>query len=276
VNRQIQELLRLGFIEPSTSPQVSPLVCVLKPKGKDGKQAIRTCFDYRYVNKYTLQSVTVLEDINDTIQKVGNARYIFKFDANAGYYQCPVKQEDRWLTAFVCNAGVFQYSRTPFRMRGAGETFTRAVRKVIEPIKDFTKAYVDDMAVHSDKWSCHLRHIESYSLHIRQSGFTLGLGKCEFAKGTVKYIGHIIGGGKRSVDPDKIYGAVEKLKQPETKKQVRQIIGFFAFFRDYIENFSYIAKPLTDLTAKRVPERVPFHQKERNALNELERLLCKL
>jgi hypothetical protein len=50
VNRQIQELLRLGFIEPCTSPQVSPLVCVLKPNGKDGKQAIRTCIDYRYVN----------------------------------------------------------------------------------------------------------------------------------------------------------------------------------------------------------------------------------
>jgi hypothetical protein len=76
------------------------------------------------------------------------------------------------------------------------------------------------------------------------------------------------------VDPDKVHGAVEKSKEPETKKQVRQIIGLFALFRDYIENFSYIAKPLTDLTAKRVPERVPFHQKERNALNELKRLLC--
>ena len=38
-------------------------------------------------------------------------------------------------------------------------------------------------------------------------------------------------------------------------------------------NFSFIAKPLTDLTAKRIPERIPFHQKERDALNELKRLL---
>jgi hypothetical protein len=37
VNRQIQELLRLGFIEPSNSPQVSPLVCVIKPKDSSGK-----------------------------------------------------------------------------------------------------------------------------------------------------------------------------------------------------------------------------------------------
>jgi hypothetical protein len=43
VDKQISKLLRLGFIEPSISPQVSPLVCVLKPKDKDGHQAIRTC-----------------------------------------------------------------------------------------------------------------------------------------------------------------------------------------------------------------------------------------
>ena len=65
VNHQIQELLRLGFIEPSTSPQVSPLVCVLKPKDVNGKRAVRTCVDYRYVNKFTLRSVPVLDDIND-------------------------------------------------------------------------------------------------------------------------------------------------------------------------------------------------------------------
>jgi hypothetical protein len=34
--KQISELLPLGFIEPSTSPQVFPLVCVIKPKDKDG------------------------------------------------------------------------------------------------------------------------------------------------------------------------------------------------------------------------------------------------
>ena len=31
VDRQISELLRLKFIEPSTLPQIPPLVCVLKP-----------------------------------------------------------------------------------------------------------------------------------------------------------------------------------------------------------------------------------------------------
>jgi len=38
-------------------------------------------------------------------------------------------------------------------------------------------------------------------------------------------------------------------------------------------SFSSIAKPLTNLTTKRVPERIPFRDRQRAALNELKRLL---
>ena len=52
VDRQIHELLSLGFIRPSKSQMASPLVCVLK--GNDGKDRVRLAVDYRYVNKYTV------------------------------------------------------------------------------------------------------------------------------------------------------------------------------------------------------------------------------
>ena len=274
VSKQIQELLHLGFIEPSTSAQVSPLVCVLKPKDKYGKRSVRTCIDYRYVNRYTKPSANTLEDISEIIQQVGNAKYISKFDAKSGYHQCPVKPEDRWLTAFVYDSQVYQWCRVPFGMVGSGSTFVRALRQVLNPIRKFTKNYVDDMAVHSDSWTRHLSEVDQYLSAIKQSGFTLNLPKCEFAKSSIKFVGHIIGSGKRSVDPDKVFGAVSNLKEPESKKQLRQILGFFSFWREYIRNFSEIAKPLTDLTAQRIPERISFQQKERDALNTLKQRLC--
>jgi len=65
---------------------------------------------------------------------------------------------------------------------------------------------------------------------------------------------HIVGSGKRLglPDPEKVK-AVMDLKVSETKKQVRQIMGLFSHFRDYIPSFSEVAKPITDLTLKRVP-----------------------
>ena len=109
---------------------------------------------------------------------------------------------------------------------------------------------------------------------IKASGLTLGLTKSEFAKREVKFVGHLIGSGLRRVDPEKV-AAINELREPETKRQLRQIIGIFSFFREYIENFSFIAKPLTDLTSKRVSDQIPFGQRERDAFNKLKELLCK-
>jgi len=55
---------------------------------------------------------------------------------------------------------------------------------------------------------------------------------------------------------------------------VRQILGFFSYFRDYIPRFSELAKPLTDLTGKRVPSRVPWGQREQRAFDVLKAKLC--
>jgi hypothetical protein len=144
---------------------------------------------------------------------------------------------------------------------------------VLTPVNRFTKAFVDDCAVHSHSWRDHLTQIRLFLQAIQKSGFTLGLRKCEFGKGSIRFLGHIIGSGQRSVDAEKVYDAMLKLKEPETKKQLRRIIGFFSFWREYLPSFSSIAKPLTDLTTKRVAERIPFHDRERAALNELKRLL---
>jgi len=97
VERQIQELLRLGFIQPSQSEMASPLVCVMK--GKDGKNGVRLAVNYHYVNNYTIGDAYPIPDVCDVIQRIGGAQYISTFDAKSGCWQTPVQEEHRWLTA---------------------------------------------------------------------------------------------------------------------------------------------------------------------------------
>jgi len=59
------------------------------------------------------------------------------------------------------------------------------------------------------------------------------------------------------------------MKIPETKRHVRKLIGFFSYFRDYIPNFADISKPLTDLTGKRVSNKIPLGTKENQAFQTL-------
>jgi len=68
---------------------------------------------------------------------------------------------------------------------------------------------------------------------------------------------------------------VKDMQVPETKKQVRMLMGFFSYFLDYIPNFAEIAQPLTYLTEKRVPNKVPYGKEENLAFEKLKDELCK-
>ena len=67
---------------------------------------------------------------------------------------------------------------------------------------------------------------------------------------------------------------VRDIKVPETKTQVRRLLGFFSWFREYIPDFAMYAKPLTDLTAKRVPNKIPWGQAQQEAFEKLKELMC--
>jgi len=132
---------------------------------------------------------------------------------------------------------------------------------------------VGDAVVHSGEWQRHLEHINTFLLTMREFGVSLKLKKCQFALPEIKFCGQLVGSGTRRADPDKI-SAIKKLIEPVTKKKVRQLVGFFSFFRENIPHFADLTKSLTDLTAKSVPNRVPWGQKEQVAYDKLKEALC--
>ena len=125
-------MLDLGIIIPSKSEMASPVVCVLK--GPNGQNELRLAIDYRHVNKYSSGDCFPTPDINDVLHRVGRAKFISCFDAKSGYWQLPVKPESRWLTAFICDAGLFEFQRMPFGLKSASNTFIRAMNHVLHPI----------------------------------------------------------------------------------------------------------------------------------------------
>jgi transposase InsO family protein/ribosomal protein L21E len=272
VQRQIEEMLSMGIIRPSKSEMASPVVCVLKgPKGQNG---VRLAIDYRHVNKYSLGDCYPTPDIADVLQKVGRAKFISVFDAKSGYWQIPVREEHQWLTAFVCDAGLFEFTRMPFGLKSASNTFIRAMTQVLHPVRSFTEPFVDDMAVVSMNWNEHLEHLEKFLQTIEETGLTLNLKKCNFAQNKIKFVGHIVGSGCIEPDPGKI-ATINDIKPPTTKKDVRRIMGFFSYFRNFIPALAEKARVLTDLTRDNVPTKVPWEQKHQEALDKLKDDLSK-
>ncbi|GKB19357.1 putative reverse transcriptase domain-containing protein [Tanacetum coccineum] len=68
-----------------------------------------------------------------------------------------------------------------------------------------------------------------------------------------EFLGHVINGDGIHVDPSKIK-VVKNWEAPRTLAEVRSFLGFAGYYRRFIENFSKIAKPLTVLTQKTLPD----------------------
>ena len=265
IERQVDVLLKLGFIVPSKSPMASGVMCVVKPD-----KTIRMAYDYRYVNSHTVCDAFPMPNLTDVMHRVGKGRFITVTDAKSGYWQLKTKPEHRWLTAFATHHGLWEWTRLPNGLKGAGNTFVRAVQMILQPVRDHS---VDDLATFSNDFSSHLVHFKRFLEVIRKAGLTLSLKKCSFAKIEVKYLGHITGSGKYRPDPQRLQ-AVGGMKPPSTKKQLQSVLGLFNYYRDYVPNFAAIAKPLTDLTAQRKPKLLIWGESEQRAYELLKDKIC--
>lgn len=72
--------------------------------------------------------------------------------------------------------------------------------------------------------------------------------KCELFKQEVRYVGRLVSAEGVKVDP-RDFESVKTLtsKTPRTVGEVRKITGFLGYFRSYIQNFSWIARPIYEL-----------------------------
>ncbi|GFV81596.1 retrovirus-related Pol polyprotein from transposon 297 [Trichonephila clavipes] len=234
VDVQIDELLELGLIEPVVSEIAHPVVCVHK---KDG--TIRLCVDFRSLNALIVPDAYPMQNMMELNFLVGKKKFITVLDMLKGYWSIPMEDSSKHLTAFRTHRGQYQWNVLPFGFRNAVATYQRAMSKVVQTISDFA----------------------------------LNLGKCEFARQKVKYLGHVIGSGRHSPDKERIK-AIQNLKAPTTKKQLRSALGLCNFYRQFIPNFAKIILPLTELTKKKVPNEIPWSKEAENAFQELKTALC--
>nr|XP_034315954.1 uncharacterized protein LOC117685617 [Crassostrea gigas] len=266
ITEEVQKMLQLNVIEPSSSPYSAPVVIARK---KDGTN--RFCIDYRRLNCATVFDAEPMPSPESIFSKMTGKNFVSKIDLSKGYWQVLMADESKPLTAFSTPSGLYQFRTMPFGLVNAPATFSRMMRKLLQGMNG-VENFIDDVIVFTDTFEEHLHILKTVFERLRDAGLAARPTKCFIGFDKIDCLGHMVGNKCLEPEQDKI-DAVRNAPIPQTKKQVRAFLGLAGFYRKFIPNFSAIAIPLSDLTKKGQPNKVIWTESQQRAFDTLKHML---
>nr|ABG66286.1 retrotransposon protein, putative, Ty3-gypsy subclass [Oryza sativa Japonica Group] len=245
VKRQIEELESKGYVRPSSSPWGAPVLLVKK---KDGSE--RMVIDYRALNEVTIKNKYPLPRIDDLFDQLKGARVFSKIDLRSGYHQLKIRSEDIPKTAFSTRYGLYEFTVMSFGLTNAPAFFMNLMNKIfMEYLDQFVVVFINDILIYSKNEEEHAEHLRLIMEKLRDHQLFAKFSKYEFWLDRVAFLGHVISPNGVEVDPSKVE-AVLAWNPPKNVSEIRSFLGLAGYYRRFIEGFSKLARPMTELLKK--------------------------
>ncbi|QRW18708.1 Retrotransposable element Tf2 protein [Rhizoctonia solani] len=217
----LRDKLKAGKIQPSKSSISSPVMFVPK---KDGS--------------YNLMA------------QLRGAKVFTKLDLQWGYNNVQVKEGDKWKTAFCTKYGLYKSLVMTFGLTNAPAAFQHFMNKLFKDLLDVCVIiYLDDILIYSKDDASHTQHVHKVLRCLMDNQLFCKASKCMFHVTSVEYLGIIVLDKGFSLDKLKIQ-AVQEWPMPTKVKEVQSFLGFANFLRQFVANFSHMARPLHNLVKK--------------------------
>ena len=247
---EIEDLLRHGFIEPSSSSWRSPVVLVRKPHSDE----YRLCCDFRLTNAKCIPEAFPTITLEEIWEIIGIHRpaLFTKLDLMSGFLQLAMHPDTKHKSTFVVRGNSYQWNRVPFGLRNSPIVFQKTMAEVLKGLLFKTcLIYLDDIIVWGDCLECHKKNLQEVFDRLEKANLTLKASKCEFAMEEITYVGHILSSAGVRPNPEKV-SVVKNFPTPKNVKELRQFLGLSQYYRRFQKNFAQISKILYDLTRKDV------------------------
>ena len=245
LRKYLDKMLASGKIVRSTLPAAALILFVPKPDG-----TLRLCIDYRGLNKITIKNRYPLPLMNELRDRLGKARYFTKLDLKNGFYLLRIAKGDEWKTAFRYRYGLYEYTVMPFGLCNAPSMFQSMINDVFHDLLDEgVVVYLDDILIYSEDEKSHIDLVRRVRDRIRVAKLCCSIKKSDIHVREIEFLGYHISPEGMSMSTAKVE-SVKNWPVPRNVKDIQAFLGFANFYRRFIEGFSKICKPLTDLTQK--------------------------
>ncbi len=225
----------------STSPAASSFFFVAK---KDG--GLRPCIDYRALNKITVKFRYPLPLVPAALEHLRGATIFTKLDLRSAYNLIRIREGDEWKTAFVTPTGHYEYLVMPYGLVNAPYSRISCMRCSESTSIASIWVYIDDILIYSRSLAEHCHHVAEVLQRLRQYQLFLKAEKCSFHQSSVQFLGYHIDSGGIRMDEGKVE-AIKTWPKPSTIKELQRFLGFSNFYHRFIQNYSTLTSPLTNL-----------------------------
>ena len=255
IRQQVATMVAAKVVGSSKARAHSQVTLAKKPDG-----TWRFCIDFRRLNVKTKDDCKwPIPRIDAMLQRLGakKSKYYAILDLTKGYYQAPLAEWCRHLTAFITPDGVYEWMRVAMGLKGAPSYFQRAMATEVlnDLLYECCEVYLDDIIVFGRTKEEYLANLEKVLRRLNEFNVTVNPKKCQLGLTEVEYVGHVINREGVTFSPEKLQKALS-IDKPKTEKQLKSFLGVANYFRDHIQNHSSIVAPLHALMLGYSPRRL--------------------
>lgn len=272
LERELNIQMKAGIIEPAKGPTPWVSRIVVVPKTKPGE--VRVTVDLRCLNKATKKEHQPIPNLDEQLVNMGSPRYFTYLDGNKMFHQLELNEtSSRYMTfsTGLPNWPLMRYKRMVMGWCNASSRLQEEMRKVLAGIPGVLNVE-DDVGVYGDTIEGHDASLEEVFKALQEHGVTLGRDKCRFAVSEMEFMGLLLT-RKGLQTPEKKLSAIQALKAPENKSEVRSFMGLIQYLARFIPDLANRAEPIQRLTRNDVSWR--WTQAENKAFVDIKEIISR-
>jgi len=207
--------------------------------------------DYKHLNEWTIKNNYPLPLILDVVENIDTKKVFTKIDLRWGYNNVWIKEEDEWKAAFTTPKRLFKPTVMFFGLTNSSVTFQAMINELLRNLINIGKVvvFIDDVIVGTEDEEGHNKLVAEIIKRLEENDLYVKPEKCKWKVREVGFLGVVIGPDGIKMEEEKMKGILD---WPTLKcvKGVQKFLGLTNYYRQFIEDFASIARPLYNMVKK--------------------------
>jgi hypothetical protein len=159
--------------------------------------------------------LTSLDSACQSLANAGNVRWFSSFDLTSGFYQVPLAEKCREITAFSTRSRHLEFRKMPMGLRNSPAGFLASLYEILrDNMSANLSIYMDDCIIFHSNFEEHVSFLGKIFEKLRKAKLRINPRKSLFARNSLVFLGFLFTPEGIRIDP-KRFEKIRNLNQLE-------------------------------------------------------------